>query len=81
MVQVAGARILQKKELIFVVKNGKDIGCIEKTYEKGLLYVSILTDPTMRIKKFYLCSQMLIAEPNLILVCGRRVIEKTIMKI
>ncbi|MCI5997187.1 MAG: acetyl-CoA carboxylase, carboxyltransferase subunit beta [Peptoniphilaceae bacterium] len=74
-----GARM--QEGIISLMQMAKTSAALKKHSEKGLLYVSVLTDPTMGgvSASFAMLADIIIAEPNsLIGFAGRRVIEKTI---
>ena len=59
----------------------KTSSALKKHNDKGLLYITILTDPTTGgvSASFAMLGDIIIAEPNaLIGFAGKRVIEKTI---
>ena len=61
--------------------DGKDIGGFEKTDQAGLLYISVLTDPTTGgvTASFAMLGDVILAEPGaLVGFAGPRVIEQTI---
>lgn len=76
-----GARM--QEGIISLMQMAKTAGAVQKHSEAGLLYISVLTNPTTGgvIASFASLGDIIIAEPNaLIGFAGPRVIEQTIRK-
>ena len=74
-----GARM--QEGIISLMQMAKTSSALKKHNDKGLLYITILTDPTTGgvSASFAMLGDIIIAEPNaLIGFAGKRVIEKTI---
>ena len=74
-----GARM--QEGIISLMQMAKTSAAIAKLNEKGLLYISVLTDPTYGgvTASFAMLGDIILAEPNaLIGFAGPRVIEQTI---
>lgn len=75
----SGARM--QEEVISLMQMVKITQALSKHNEKGLLYISVLTNPTMggAIASFASLGDVILAEPNAIIgFTGKRVIQQTI---